>query len=403
LARGSIRVGQWNHVSLSRDSSGWRIELNGWPFAEGEIPESQEIRVRLASVAVRVNDSKRSVESELSTAIQQEAFEIRNVRHRTAMDRQQRPVGSVFFPGFDSGSRLKSALSESHRDSIPSESNATVASDVVSQLKTRASLASGRKIKWTVQSRLSAHPYSSELTLNADGFSAKSQRCWLGRDHDLPAGSLIENASVKFGRAVGLQFALDQPIAVPRIAFTRQVTTSGWVDSWQAGDCTATINHDPIRSDIISAVRLTDEEQIEYQLDTLHMQAAAMAMGGLEQPSIAANFERWEQLGKFEWVGDTLCELYRERIEGPFKERHFWADTEAGGLIRRYQGTTGLADDDVSFTRSSPLPSMLGNVMIEMDYDPTSLQPIGWYVVMCMTPEAPIVFFEYAKVTSLEP
>jgi dienelactone hydrolase len=382
LARGSIRVGQWNHLALSRSSERWRIELNGWPFAEGSLSPRQPYKVEFRRDA----------------PAPQEGPEIRNLRRRVASVARPGHAQCDFLSGWDSTFLLKSPLLESPREPIQIRSEPYISADLLSELKKRETSAIDQTIRWTVQSRSAADSYPSELTINADGFYAKSIRQWFGGRQSTPTNHPIKSFSIDFLRALAEQFAMEQPIKVPRIAFTRHVTGDRWMDSWQFDSLPTAVTHELIMGDATSVIRLTPESQSEYQLNTLHMQAAVIAMGGLAKPSIGADFDHWERLGKFEWVGDSLCELYRERLGEGVNERRFWVDSENGGLIRRYQGKIELSEEDFKFTRSSPLPFMLGSVLIEIDYEPLTRQPIGWIVVCCMTSEAPIVAFEYANV-----
>lgn len=375
-ARTCIREGEWNHVSIKLSNSSLSVEVNGVGYAVVEVSDettadSKSLRLSIA------NGDDRSL--------------IRHLRvsggDREQSQRATNPHDSSFVPhSLISNLQLKKSIPE-----LPTSSP----SNVYPRMR-------GNKLQWEVSPLFSTSSYRSELAFSENDILFSTSRQWLGVKQQVASRFVGVSVPLEFLRAQSGGFNVAQPSVARWFPVNRRVSGNQWEDEWQLPGGEMTVNEYFSKlDDAAAAVRLTREDKVRYQLNTLHMQAATIGLGGLPKATIPVNPGSFEPTGRVELVGDRLCDLYQERV-GELTRR-FWFDRERSGLVCRFQGHVPLAEDDYVLKRYLPLPTMLGDTLIEIKYERDSDEVSGWVVASCMTPESPIVHCEYATVLRINP
>lgn len=384
LSRASIRQGNWNHVEISRRGSEVHVAINGWPCRAALVDGEHDGKLYVAITSPRESDEGLN---------RKRANGIRSLRFRDGLTSDVVGSASPFF-----GGEFEPQKSVASGAVIQAEPISLSVDDVILGLKNRAVGASKESLNWTTRPRWTPSRVQASVRLSEGAVSFSSSRFRYDAGMSTPDSYRQLSRDQDYLRALARRFTGVEPVVFPAMRFERKVTADRWTETWYRDGESIAVDNDFVYRNPVAWARLMRDQDIAGQLDTLHLQAATMALGGLDQANIGVDFERLELLDRREIVGGFECLLLREKTEQGDCERRFWIDPANDFALRRYQGKVNIRDQDFVFERSSALPLMPGNVFIEIDYEDGTRNPLGWTIVCGQTPQAPMIWYEQAVV-----
>lgn len=397
IGQAAIRKGDWNHVSVRSDSGVLNIDCNGWPLWRFDAKEKDMTIARLGIVRHPANESS-----------------IRQIRFTGSMEKIE-----TYPPTLNEGEQIAVVDAE------------VLLEAVRSALHQRAEQSDKCTISWresipllpplaSVDDKPSTEPNISKLRADrhqiayasfrrdTDPYHASNQSIVL-KDHKPIQFNVsmlgIEPNPSDFATALATRFKEKSNFTLQTSRFIRSIVDDMECDHWKSADATFTkcYRRNAMLSSPIGWARLTAEIEPQHQINSLQLQAALMSMGRIFDPPLAATMDQLEIVPGMDWIDGRRCVIARQTHDNDARcQRLFSIDLEAGGLIRRYQGKVPPPDPSLEFDYGQSLPIMLGEVMIEIDYDETSRQPKGWSVVNCQSQQSPLQFVSSGEVIDIK-